>query len=169
MKFGPVKQKRNKWYVAIGLVVGFLIISNLTTVELKRTACLGICPVYTLRVWGNGLVTYHGELGLVEGDRVSFISPVQAWLLFGSTLAYGLTHFDPIYANENTDYEGSQTCLNVGPLTKCVLVRSDARSTLAVQPDSLRELNRMIDEVTNSVQWTGTIDQRLDKYVRPKP
>jgi hypothetical protein len=169
MKFGAIIQKRRIWYIAIGMVVGFLIISNLTTVEVQRTACLGICPVYTLRVWGNGLVTYHGEFGLVTGDRISFISPFAAWQLFGAALGYGLTYFDPVYTNGNTDYEGSRTCLGLGTLTKCVRVTSDYSPTLAGQPTGLRELNRLIDEVTNSVQWTGTIEQRLDMYVHSNP
>jgi hypothetical protein len=169
MKFGALKQKRRVWYIAIGVVVGFLVISNLTTVELQRTACLGICPVYTLRVWGTGLVTYHGEFGLVKGDRIRFISPLAAWRLFEAALGYGLIHPDPVYTNGNTDFEGSRTCLGFGPLTKCARVTSDYSPTLAGQPAGLRELNRLIDEVTNSVQWTGTIEQRLDMYVHPNP
>ena len=140
MKSSVLKHKRN-FYFMVGLI-GFLIVVNLTTVELKRTACLGICPVYTLRVWGNGLVTYHGELGLVEGDRTSFISPIQAGQLRGAVLGFQLTHFDPIYVNQNIDYEGSRTCLGIGPLTNCVVVTSDHRPDLASQPDSLLELNR---------------------------
>jgi hypothetical protein len=167
LKACVLKHKRS-YYFVIGLI-GFLTISNLTGVELQRTACLGICPVYTLQVWGNGLVTYHGELGLVKGDRTSFISPIQAWRLFMAVKAFQLTHFDPIYTNGNTDYEGSRTCLGLGPLTDCVLVTRDHRPDLKRQPNSLLELNRFIDEVTNSVQWTGTPEQIYEQYAHPKP
>jgi hypothetical protein len=167
MKSCVLKHKRC-FYFVIGLI-GFLIVANLTTVELQRSACMGICPVYTLHVRGNGLVTYHGELGLVKGDRTSFVSPIQAWRLFGAVIVFQLTHFDPIYVNQNTDYEGSRTCLGLGPLTNCVVVTRDHRPDLKRQPNSLLELNRLIDEVTNSVQWTGTIEQRLDMYRQPQP
>jgi hypothetical protein len=167
MKSSVLKHNR-LFYCVVGLV-GFLIVFNLTTVELQRTACLGICPVYTLQVWGNGLVTYHGEFGLVKGDRISFISPIQAWQLFGAVKTFQLTHFDPVYVNQNTDYEGSRTCLGLGPLTNCVVVARDPRPDLKLQPNSLLELNRYIDEVTNSVQWTGTIKQIYEQYAHPQP
>jgi hypothetical protein len=167
MKSCVLKHTR-RFYFVVGLL-GFLIISNLTTVELKRTACMGICPVYTLHVWGNGLVTYHGEFGLVKGDRIRFISPIQAWQLFVAVKAFQLTHFDPVYVNQNTDYEGSRTCLGLGSLISCVEVTRDYRPDLKLQPNSLLELNRFIDEVTNSVQWTGTIKQIYEQYAHPQP
>lgn len=167
MKSGVSRHTRIVLYFAAGVVAGFLIISSLTTVELQRTACFGICPVYTLRVWGIGLVTYHGEFGLVKGDRISCISTVEAWRLIGAALSHGLIRFDTTYTNGNPDEEGNRTCLSFGPFTKCVLVAF--RPTASAQPATLIILNQLIDQVTNSVQWTGTIEQIRDQYIRPKP
>src|SRR5512143_2512713 len=115
MRSRVVKHNRSLLYLAAGTVISFLIISSLSSLELQRTACYGICPVYTLRVWGNGLVQYHGEFGLIKGDQLSYIGPFEAWRLMWAALSYGMTRFSGTYSNGNEDNDGSRTCLNIGP------------------------------------------------------
>src|SRR5260370_31775631 len=46
------------------------------SVSLKRTACYGTCPVYSVLIHGNGLVEYLGELNVdVPGDQTGRIPP----------------------------------------------------------------------------------------------
>jgi hypothetical protein len=47
------------------------------SVQLKRTACYGTCPVYTVAIHGSGLVEYLGELNVdIPGPQTARI-PVQ--------------------------------------------------------------------------------------------
>jgi len=46
------------------------------SVTLKRTACYGFCPVYSVAIHGNGVVEYFGELNVdVPGAQTSRIPP----------------------------------------------------------------------------------------------
>ena len=159
-----VSKRRSAFYFLAGALASFLIISSLATIELQRTPCYGICPVYTLRVWGNGLVTYHGEFGLVKGDRIGYISPFEAWRLVWTALSGEFTRLDDTYTNGNDDLEGSRTCVSFGPFAKCVQVTFSL--TTPLPPSGLRALNTLIDQVSHSEQWTGTPKQILDRYLR---
>ncbi|MCP5346229.1 MAG: DUF6438 domain-containing protein [Gammaproteobacteria bacterium] len=35
--------------------------SEVTSISLQRTACFGICPVYAVTIYSDGLVEFHGE------------------------------------------------------------------------------------------------------------
>ena len=164
MKSCLIRHKRDLLFAVAGAIAGLLLISSLTTLELKRTNCLGICPVYTLRVSATGLVQYHGEFALVKGDRLSYISPIEAWQIIWAALARGLLRFDNTYRKDDTDADGSYTCLSFGPLKKCVEIQ--ASFGLPAAPPELKAVNQMIDEAANSVQWTGTNQERLDAYQR---
>lgn len=158
------KHRRSALYFVAGALVGFLVISSLVTIELERTPCYGFCPVYTLRVWGNGLVSYHGEFGLIKGDRIGYISPSEAWQLIWAAWSSDFMHFGDAYTNGNEDLAGSRTCVSFGPFAKCV--KETFSLTAPSPPAALRTLNTLIDQVTHSGQWTGTIEQILDQYQR---
>src|SRR5215472_13254364 len=47
-------------------------------VTLKRTACYGWCPLYSVAIHGNGVVEYFGELNVdVRGAQTSRIPPAR--------------------------------------------------------------------------------------------
>ncbi len=158
-----VRHRRSVFYFLAGALAGFLVLSSLVTIELQRTPCYGICPIYTLRVWGNGLVAYHGEFGLVKGDRIGHIGPFEAWRLVWVALSGGFMRLDDIYTNGNEDEEGSRTCVSFGPFAKCVQVTFSL--TAPMPPAGLRALNTLIDRVTRSEQWTGTPTQIRDQHL----
>ena len=48
--------------------------SNINTVviTLERTTCFGVCPVYTLTIYGDGRVVYEGTRFVrTEGERTA--------------------------------------------------------------------------------------------------
>ena len=47
------------------------------TVELSRGRCLGLCPSYSVRVRGNGLVEYTGDLHGERGKATATLSAEQ--------------------------------------------------------------------------------------------
>ncbi len=52
------------------------------TIRLARTACFGVCPVYTLEIARDGKASYAGvEYVKVKGKRVLLIAPADIALL----------------------------------------------------------------------------------------
>ena len=55
-----------------------LVKPDLIVIELERTGSYGICPIYSLRILGDGQVHYEGQrFVLVEGALVTRLTPGQ--------------------------------------------------------------------------------------------
>jgi hypothetical protein len=168
MKFFSVRSPRS---VPLMIVVAAAMVligsSSMWVIELRRTACLGLCPEYTIKVWSNGLIQYHGNFALVTGDRVDYIGPFQAQQLLSRLLIFGFLIFEDTYSQGNIDFAGSTTCVRASWSQKCVKV------TFSIQPipdppPGLQLLNRSIDALTGSGRWTGTLEQMKEKYLHPQ-
>jgi len=69
------------WMLAVSFAVGCHSLAHpkdlgSVSVTLKRTACEGTCPVYTVSIHGSGLIEYLGERGVdIPGPQTGRIPP----------------------------------------------------------------------------------------------
>lgn len=129
--------------------------TNNVNITMSRGACHGTCPVYYLEIDGTGKVIYRGyEHVNVTGERTSNIAPEKVKELvnqFNNSDYFNLNdRYDQI---EITDQPTVETSIRIDRTFKSVY---DYLGTIKL-PEllKLRQLENMIDEVTNSSQWVG--------------
>lgn len=159
-----VRLLRHRWLTVVLAACAILALVAPTSLELRRTSCAGLCPAYTIIVWSNGLVQFHGDLALADGDQLSYIGPFQAQHLMTLALIFGLPFYGDSYANGNIDFPGTSTCLTAILYRKCVSTGFSMEPT-PDPPFGLGIINGAIDAYTNSKRWIGTDDQLLEKYI----
>jgi len=128
-------------------------------ITLERTACFGGCPVYTIAVSPTGEIQYEGrahvrKLGTASGrvprERVNaLLSELERGGYFSFAERY--TSAEPTCGRYVTDSPTVITSVTLNGRTK--KVSHDYGCGRA--PGALVVLERRIDEVLNSDQWTG--------------
>ncbi len=125
-------------------------------ITLERTMCLGECPVYSLTIYGNGLVMYKGEkyVGVV-GQKTTTLSQRQVEQLVEAFYRTNYFSLKDSYEYKEmadgvtltvTDLPWTYTSIEVDGTYKRV-------ENYFGGPDKLAELENLIDEVVNSQQW----------------
>ena len=123
--------------------------SPVSKISLERTMCFGRCPVYKLTVYSDGKVEYEGKDFVKEkGARRSKISEKDFRKLMKKVEEIGFFEFKDRYDGRITDLPTRITTVTKGDGSKTV-------RNYYGGPESLSDLERLIDEVTNSAQWTG--------------
>jgi hypothetical protein len=128
---------------------------NTVNITMSRGQCFGTCPVYYLEIDGNGKITYKGFFYVnVTGERTTQISPQKVKELitaFDNADYFNLRDkYDEI---RFTDLSTVETSISINGIYKSVY---DYYGTVEVpELNKLRNLEKMIDNVTNSAQWVG--------------
>jgi Domain of unknown function (DUF6438) len=131
--------------------------NNNVAITLERNACFGICPIYSLKVFGNGTVVYKGERFVnITGQKISTIPHQKVRELLEEF--YKINYFglnDTYNKIVKTDQPTVNTSINITGVYKSVF---DNYGSIA--PQGLRLLENKIDEITNSSKW-------IEPYVHP--
>lgn len=133
-------------------------------IELERTGCYGIYPIYSLQILGDGQLHYHGQhFVLVDGVQVTRISPEQVQELVATfeNMNYSALPNPLSYGIE--DLEESRTCLTLWDKRKCVEIRSTYPAAGSTELPKVKELNIRIDKVAHAEQWVGTREQIIEQ------
>ena len=118
-------------------------------ISLERTACFGTCPVYKLTVYSDGKVEYEGKDHVKEkGSRSSKIEEKLFLRLMKKVDEIGFFKLNDRYEGRITDLPTRITTVTKGDVSKTV-------RNYYGGPKDLYDLEQLIDEVTNSAQWTG--------------
>ena len=121
-------------------------------ITLERTACFGPCPVYTVRITGDGGVEYTGtQIVRVVGSATAQISRAAVRDLADKFIKMGYFELDNAYYSSSEDISSTITSIQLGSRTKSV-VRNVAG------PAALREIEWQIDRVAGVARWT-TVDR----------
>jgi hypothetical protein len=128
-------------------------------ITLERTACFGGCPVYRLAVTSDGTVTYEGEAHVRQlgaaSDRVprervqALLSELDRAGYFSFASRYAAA--EPVCGRYSADSPSAITSMTYGGRTK----RVEHDYGCGSAPGALVVLERRIDEVLGSAQWTG--------------
>jgi Domain of unknown function (DUF6438) len=131
--------------------------NNNVTITLERNACFGICPIYSLKVFGNGTVVYNGERFVnMTGQKISTISQQKVRGLVEEFYKINYFRLNDTYNKiVKTDQPTVITSINVTGVYKSVF---DNYGSIA--PQGLRLLENKIDEITNSSKW-------IEPYIHP--
>jgi Domain of unknown function (DUF6438) len=132
---------------------------GIPVITLERTACFGGCPVYRLSVTAEGAVVYEGKAhvrhlgpasGRVDADRVNaLLSEIERAGYFSFADRY--TAAEPACGRYTTDSPSALTSVQIGHRTK----RIEHDYGCGAAPGALVVLERRVDEVLGSGQWTG--------------
>ena len=121
-------------------------------ITLERTACFGVCPVYTLTIYGDGRIVYEGMRNVrIEGTITTTISEDKIKQLITEFQKIDYFSLKDSYEERNaTDMPSAYTSLTVNGKTKTVRhYHGDFNA-----PKKLTELENKIDLIVNSDEWT---------------
>ncbi len=166
--------KRKSWPFYAGCIFLFLLITLFTgclvlkqkegtdkstspaageniAIELERTACFGSCPVYSLKIKGDGTVIYSGvqfvKIKGIQETTISMDAVNQLLLEFEKANYFSLN--DSYTKFGKSDMPSANTSITIGDQTKAVKhYHGDSTA-----PQKLTELENKIDETVNSAQW----------------
>lgn len=138
---------------------------GVSSIALERTSCYGTCPSYKVIAYPDGRVEYEGKDNVkIKGKRISAISPKNF-----ATLAKKVEEIEFFRLNDEyhslTNPDGSTSFVTDLPtyittVTRGVFTRKVENSYGG--PKRLYQLEQLIDEITNSAQWTGRPDVNKD-------
>lgn len=120
-------------------------------ITLERTPCFGVCPVYTLTIYGDGRIVYEGMRNVrIEGTITTTISEDKIKQLIREFRKINYFSLKDSYEVRNvTDMPSAYTSLTVDGKTKTVRHYHGDLSA----PKKLTELENKIDEIVNSARW----------------
>ncbi len=118
-------------------------------ITMQRTMCFGFCPAYTVSITGEGEVQYTGERCVKEtGEQSATIAPEAVQELVAEFEKIDFFALQDEYTAEVTDLPSTTVTITLDDRHKSVLDYHGA-------PEALQVLERKIDEVANTAQWTG--------------
>jgi hypothetical protein len=130
-----------------------------SVITLERTACFGGCPVYRVAVSRSGGISYEGKAHVRRvGAATDQIPAERVAALLGELDDAGYFSFAdrytpavPTCGRYATDSPSAITTVRLSGRTK----RIEHDYGCDAAPGALVVLERRIDEVLNSAQWTG--------------
>jgi hypothetical protein len=128
-------------------------------ISLERTACFGGCPVYRIAVSATGNVSYEGRANVRRlGAATGQVPPARVQALLSEldragyfSFANRYTSAEPTCGRYATDSPSAITAVQLRGKTK----RIEHDYGCGAVPGALVVLERRIDEVLGSSQWTG--------------
>jgi hypothetical protein len=129
------------------------------SITMERAPCYGTCPVYVVRIGGDGDVRFRGTANVAQrGERVARIPPTRVDSLFRYLDSIAFGHLDGSYTY------GTNACGAYVPDLPTVVVsvvRAGVTTRVAddygcgAAPGTLRELHRRIDAAAGILHWIG--------------
>jgi len=137
---------------------GALAQGRVPIITLRRTACLGTCPVYSLEFFEDGFIRYIGtEFVQSTGERRTVIPRDAVENLVALFLKANYLAMRDSYDNCKAP-DGSIVCLTDLPTTFSSLrfqARQKSVRDYMCAPKRLRELEDELDRVANTQRWIG--------------
>jgi hypothetical protein len=132
--------------------------SSINQISLQRTACFGACPIYTVSIYPDGLVEFHGERFVQSlGDFSARVDPANFTELANFADRLGFFELEEEY-RVRREPDGSVVAVSDLPSRITTLVREDRTKSVLnyfAGPDELERFELLIDELTNSARWIG--------------
>jgi (2Fe-2S) ferredoxin len=142
--------------IALVLLAGFPIAAqevNDVRLTLERTACFGVCPVYTVTIYADGTVIYEGTNFVdITGKQTANIGPETVDRIVAIFAEAGYFTWEDEYTQMLvTDLPSAITSVTHEGETKRI-VRYEGDDTAPIE---LPYLERWIDEIASTSQWVG--------------
>lgn len=132
-------------------------------ISLKRTACFGTCPSYTVTIAGDGTVRFSGrEFVLIPGDHAARVSPESVQALVDEFRKADFLSAKSEYVVSVTDYPTYVLGLTVGGQNKSVV---DYAGVEAGMPSAIGVLENKVDAVAGTKRWIEGDDTTLSSLI----
>ena len=119
------------------------------TITLRRTACFGMCPAYTVTLRDDGSVSYEGaEYTKISGRQAWTIDPAAVRALAKEMQDAGYFELQDEYRAMITDHPTTYTSLTIGSRTKQI-------KDYVAGPPALKALEARIDEVAGTKKYVS--------------
>jgi hypothetical protein len=129
--------------------------SEVTKIILERTPCFGACPVYRLTIHRSRKVEFEGKAHVWElGRQTGKVSAEGFGRLLSKIEEIKFFSLKDRYDGKNAD--GSGVTVTDLPTRRTSVTRGKVTKTVENYfggPKGLKELEDLIDEVTNSTEW----------------
>jgi TonB family protein len=117
-------------------------------VEVYRSACMGSCPAYSVRVQADGAVLWEGQSSVeVVGKRKASIDASIARNLLEEFRTKEFWSFCGDYWRDITDSSGTEITVRLGGRTRTVSDYAESG------PDALHQLLLDVDRTSDSHRW----------------
>jgi hypothetical protein len=133
--------------------------SGLPFLRLRRSGCLGSCPVYSIEVYTDGTVRYEGDAYVLMGGTASKrLTPEGMAELRRAVARAGFLALQRDCCNcfDSTDAPTVSLMLIDGAQAKKI----DDYHGCDATPKTVRDLEDEIDRIANVERWIGTAEQR---------
>jgi uncharacterized protein DUF6438 len=126
------------------------------SVVLERTACFGSCPVYTVKIHGNGQVEYSGKVDVdTIGSRTARIEPDKVRNLVQDFDAVHFLGLHDKYSERCTDMPTAIISISFDGKTKRVSNYFGGCESKTSGPQiDLDRLAKEIDDAAGTLRWT---------------
>lgn len=130
------------------------------SIRLSRSGCFGTCPIYSVVIYGDGKIEYHGkEYVAISGDHEARIEPEAATRLLERFRSANFFALKDEYVAAVTDNPTYRLELAIGQQKKTV---TDYVGTWVGMPSSVRELEDAVDGAAGADRWVGTGPQTVE-------
>lgn len=125
--------------------------------SIEKSPCFGQCPVYTMKIYNNGVVKYSGKNFVTRtGNYVMEISRDQMLAFINKANSIKYMEMDDTYDNPRvTDVPSATTSIVIDRKRKQVKRRFG-------YPKELIEYEKLFDDLLNSNKWIQ-IESKTDK------
>ncbi|TWB65679.1 hypothetical protein FBZ87_1198 [Nitrospirillum amazonense] len=143
------------------------------SITLKRGACYGHCPSYTVEIRGDGTVSYQGEVyAKVLGLQTGMASQAGIDTLLSMLRAMDFYNLADRYARSVTDMPSYSVTVSINGQSKTVV---DYVGREVGMPPSMTALEEMIDHVADTSKWlngtsedVGNLQQQGYDFTTPQ-
>ena len=116
-------------------------------IKLKTTACSGTCPVFTLEIYSNGVITLNGEKFLEHiGKYKSKLNDDQYDTLISKFDESNFFSFENKYTSTFMDLPAKYITYSKGDRSKEIMAYDNI-------PEELTELINTVNQLINQVEW----------------
>ncbi len=116
-------------------------------IQMRKSACFGTCPVYTLKIFTNGRVEYHGDNHTEKLGVYSRVLSDEVYTNIARTFRLAnLAQYDSLYRSGATDF----------PITSLTYHGKGFSKTIAGDfetPKAVRALENKLDTLANAGEW----------------
>ena len=132
--------------------------ASVSSISLQRTACFGACPVYTVTIYPDVLVEFHGERFVESvGDFSHRVSPENFDRLVEFTTGIDFWALSEEYRYKTAE-DGSIIAVSDLP-SRIVTVRGGEQVKTVLNyfggPAELDQFELLIDQLAGSSRWIG--------------
>lgn len=130
------------------------------SIRLSRSGCYGSCPGYSVKIQGDGIVSYKGSWYVsIEGEHTTHVSPETARQLFDRFRTANFFALKNEYRAGVTDNPTYCLELTVGSRKKVI---TDYVGEWVGLPASVTELEDSVDQTADSARWVTASSQTLE-------